>query len=99
MVIEKLLVIVVACMLAKANALSVSETPLQIAKDNCEAQCGNVKIPFPFGIGSNCFIDKWFEVFCNKSTTPHRPFLKHTQWEVLDITDFYTDPYRYGGIQ
>ncbi|GMN21701.1 hypothetical protein TIFTF001_047312 [Ficus carica] len=91
--ILELLVTAVTCMLGISQALSASGALLNvsIAKDNCDAQCGNMKIPFPFGIGSHCSVDKWFEIFCDKSTTPHRPFLKHTGWEVLDIADFYTN--------
>ncbi|GMN71223.1 hypothetical protein TIFTF001_051807, partial [Ficus carica] len=93
LIVLELLVTAVTCMLGITQAISASGALLNvsIAKDNCDAQCGNVKIPFPFGIGSHCSVDKWFEIFCNKSTTPHRPFLNHTGWEVLDIADFYTD--------
>ncbi|GMN67051.1 hypothetical protein TIFTF001_036109 [Ficus carica] len=95
-VVLGLLVIAVTSMLGIAQATSASGALLNvsIAKDNCVAQCGNVKIPFPFGIGSDCSLDKWFEIVCNKSTTPHRPFLKHAQWEVLNISDSYMKPYR-----
>ncbi|PON56428.1 Wall-associated receptor kinase [Parasponia andersonii] len=41
-----------------------------IAKQNCPAQCGNVTIPYPFGIGTGCFLDEWFEVVCASGTTP-----------------------------
>nr|XP_010934769.3 LOW QUALITY PROTEIN: wall-associated receptor kinase 2-like [Elaeis guineensis] len=33
---------------------------------SCPAQCGNISIPYPFGIGPNCFMEG-FEVTCNKS--------------------------------
>ncbi|GMN70020.1 hypothetical protein TIFTF001_039066 [Ficus carica] len=93
LIVLELLVTAVTCMLGISQAISASGASLNvsIAKQNCDAQCGNVKIPFPFGIGSHCSVDKWFEIFCDKSTTPHRPFLNHTGWEVLDIADFYMD--------
>ncbi|GMN69957.1 hypothetical protein TIFTF001_039002 [Ficus carica] len=93
LIVLELLVTAVTCMLGISQAISASGALLNvsIARDNCDAQCGKVKIPFPFGIGSHCSVDKWFEIFCNKSTTPHRPFLNHTGWEVLDIADFYTE--------
>ncbi|PRQ52206.1 putative wall-associated receptor kinase, galacturonan-binding domain-containing protein [Rosa chinensis] len=70
---------------------SSSELAWPIAKPNCETHCGNISIPYPFGIGPNkdCYFDEWFEIECaNNSTGPHKPFLKHTQpkLEVLNIS-------------
>ncbi|MCL7034679.1 hypothetical protein MKW94_005016, partial [Papaver nudicaule] len=38
-----------------------------ISKPNCPNHCRNVSIPYPFGIGAGCFLDKWFEISCVKS--------------------------------
>lgn len=72
---------------------SSSELAWPIAKPNCETHCGNISIPYPFGIGPNkdCYFDEWFEIECaanNYSTSPHKPFLRHTQpkLEVLNIS-------------
>lgn len=55
-----------------------------IAKSGCQKQCGNVSIPYPFGIGAGCFLDEWFEVLCIKDNTT--PLLRRTDQEVMVIS-------------
>ncbi|KAB1210628.1 Wall-associated receptor kinase-like 8 [Morella rubra] len=39
-----------------------------LAKSSCQDRCGNVSVPFPFGIGSaGCYVDDWFAIVCNGS--------------------------------
>ncbi|PQM33793.1 wall-associated receptor kinase-like 1 isoform X1 [Prunus yedoensis var. nudiflora] len=69
-----------------AQAASRAAAP-PIAMPNCTTLCGGVSIPYPFGIGpsTNCFLNEWFQIDCNKSTG-HKPFLRRAQLEVLDIS-------------
>ncbi|KAL9248251.1 hypothetical protein vseg_021595 [Gypsophila vaccaria] len=56
-----------------------------IAKPNCSDICGKVRIPYPFGVGDNCYHDKSYEIVCNKLFNPAKPFLPGFNLEVLDI--------------
>ncbi|GKV26877.1 hypothetical protein SLEP1_g36095 [Rubroshorea leprosula] len=57
-----------------------------LSKSGCSDHCGNVSIPYPFGIGTGCYMKKWFEVTCNESLTPPRTFLTSGNIEVLYIS-------------
>ncbi|CAB4304348.1 unnamed protein product [Prunus armeniaca] len=69
------------------TAASGAETPM--AKHNCATHCGNISIPFPFGIGphKDCYFDEWFEMVCNQSSSdsPHKLYLRRAQLEVLNV--------------
>ncbi|KAK1265191.1 Wall-associated receptor kinase 2 [Acorus gramineus] len=41
----------------------------QLAKPGCHDKCGNISIPYPFGIGQNCSREDLFTVTCD-STNP-----------------------------
>ncbi|KAJ0026438.1 hypothetical protein Pint_07542 [Pistacia integerrima] len=51
-------------------------------KPNCQSSCGNVNIPFPFGIGPDCYIDHWFAIDCNSAV----PILSSVNLEVLELS-------------
>ena len=52
-----------------------------ISQPGCKDQCGNVTVPYPFGIGHSCYIDDWFEIVCNGTGA----FLKKINVKVLGI--------------
>ncbi|KAK4392331.1 Wall-associated receptor kinase [Sesamum angolense] len=80
--------------LALATASSSSSSSLitqgtTITKPNCQSKCGNLTVPYPFGIGINtgCSVSSWFDVNCNTSFSPPKPFISTGNLEILDISD------------
>ncbi|KAL0430224.1 UNVERIFIED_CONTAM: Wall-associated receptor kinase-like 8 [Sesamum radiatum] len=63
---------------------------LSLAKRGCQDTCGNVTIPYPFGIGSQCYANSSFAVICENSTSPPRLFLSSIQLEILNISLYGT---------
>ncbi|KAI3455468.1 hypothetical protein Pfo_012131 [Paulownia fortunei] len=57
-----------------------------ITKPGCQTQCGNLEIPFPFGLGSNCSIDPWFDIHCNTSTNPPKAYISTKNLEITEIS-------------
>lgn len=59
-----------------------------IARPGCKDKCGDVSIPFPWGIGADCFLDSWFEIKCKPSpyfNGSPKPFLSKFNIELVEI--------------
>ncbi|XP_038698297.1 wall-associated receptor kinase-like 1 [Tripterygium wilfordii] len=59
-----------------------------LAMPGCQERCGDVLIPYPFGIGyeRNCSMGEGFEVICNTSFNPPKPFIKIIGMELLQVS-------------
>ncbi|KAL5730097.1 hypothetical protein ACHQM5_002964 [Ranunculus cassubicifolius] len=56
------------------------------AKPGCQSKCGNLTIPYPLGIGTNCSIGSRAELKCDTTFNPPRLFLmSDTDFEVKQI--------------
>ncbi|KAF5198551.1 Wall-associated receptor kinase [Thalictrum thalictroides] len=77
----ELLLLFLLSWLVLASTATVNQTE---TKPGCQAECGNVIVPYPFGIGTNCSIDSSFDINCNTTFHPPKPFLGDA--EVVQIS-------------
>ena len=59
---------------------SSAPLPPGVARPGCRDRCGNITVPYPFGIGDNCsWPGKDFTVTCNDSFSPPRPYMGNVE--------------------
>ena len=81
----------VTFLLLLINGLSEAAAPPPMAKPGCTGLCGNVSIPYPFGITAGCYFNDWFHINCSTGNDSSvRAFLPSIKMEVLEIK--FPDP-------
>ncbi|KAG5552336.1 hypothetical protein RHGRI_010424 [Rhododendron griersonianum] len=72
-----------------ANLAAETDTSFFVAKPGCQPKCGDITVPYPFGIGnassSGCSMSRWFNLTC-KSTSYDPPKLFLGGLQVLSIS-------------
>ncbi|KAI3857515.1 hypothetical protein MKW92_011513, partial [Papaver armeniacum] len=61
------------------SSLSSESSTIEQAKPGCQSKCGNITIPYPFGIG-DCSYDeddagKLYYIVCNATYDPPKAFI------------------------
>ncbi|RWR79327.1 putative wall-associated receptor kinase-like protein 16 [Cinnamomum micranthum f. kanehirae] len=80
----QLLFQILCCVSVATSAAAAADDEL---KPNCPSKCGNVSIPYPFGIGDrSCYRDNFFMLTCinDAERNEQKPFFG--ELEVLDIS-------------
>ncbi|CAA3003899.1 wall-associated receptor kinase-like 8 [Olea europaea subsp. europaea] len=76
------------CIFSLAVA-SPSNATTASTKPGCQSRCGNLEIPYPFGIGSNCSRSKYFNISCNTSFDPPKPYLVDPGPSIVNYSSSY----------
>lgn len=61
-------------------------TSAQTISPDCQATCGDIAIPYPFGTREGCYLDGDHLITCNNSFSPPKPFVRTSNIEVLSIS-------------
>ncbi|VAI64027.1 unnamed protein product [Triticum turgidum subsp. durum] len=69
-----LLLLSAATHLILEAAAAEQDEQQRITRVGCADKCGNISIPYPFGMEHGCFREG-FQVTCNDSSNPHRAYL------------------------
>ncbi|KAJ6405362.1 hypothetical protein OIU84_013342 [Salix udensis] len=73
-------------LVAALLAATVSAQEFPIARAGCKDRCGNVTIPFPFGLTEDCYYDAGFLISCNHTFSPPKAFITASAINVTEIT-------------
>ncbi|KAH9610604.1 hypothetical protein KSS87_009849 [Heliosperma pusillum] len=72
----------VAAVIILLSGIVVDAALPTMVKPGCRDKCGNVTIPYPFGIGPNCYYNEWYSITCGNFT----PTLSRFDLQVLQIS-------------
>ncbi|KAG2244975.1 hypothetical protein Bca52824_093161 [Brassica carinata] len=65
------------------------------ASSSCLTECGGIQIPFPFGTGSSCYLEKAYDIDCRNTSREFVPFLSINGQEVEVVNISLPNEYSY----
>ncbi|KAD7478385.1 hypothetical protein E3N88_01521 [Mikania micrantha] len=77
----KIMVIVYSILAAASLAVPKHSKP------GCKDTCGNIRVPYPFGIGAKCSVNPWYIVDCNSSKPYLSAALNHLEILSVNLED------------
>lgn len=80
----------------------ILDSQVLTTSSSCQTEsCGNIKIPYPFGIEKGCYLEEWYKIECRNAILP---FLAKIGMEVVNISlpgdgDRFYNPTSVGSIR
>ncbi|CAL5333147.1 unnamed protein product [Camellia sinensis] len=81
MILVLVQVVVVLIFSLSAATKAAPPTVADLKNHGCMNHCGNLSIPYPFGVKENCYLSKDFFINCSHS----QPYLRHGNLDVTNI--------------
>ncbi|KAG6740118.1 hypothetical protein POTOM_057755 [Populus tomentosa] len=67
-------------------SLIAAESQVMMTRPGCDSYCGNISIPYPFGMKEGCYLDESFKILCTSSSQAPKLTVNGNHLEVRYIS-------------